>query len=96
MSKRMVAKGKEVTLTMTVSYPSPWELEVRGEVIAQGSHVVALYEVLAIGVGREIESGHPVAAGEMRALMQSFETVLGPALRGMAGNNGHVNNGSMN
>lgn len=86
----MVAQGVEVTLRMTVAYPSPWELEVRGEIVAQGNHVLALYEILCVGVSVEEEGGHPVAAREFRLLLDSFAAILGPAVSEMAGNNGSV------
>lgn len=89
--RRMVAQGQEVTLRMRVEYPSPWELEVRGEIVATGTHVLALYEILRMGVDVEEEAKHPVAAREMRLLLESFEATISPRLRGLAGSNGSMN-----
>lgn len=77
-NRTMNAPGQEVTLRMAMEHPSPWELVVRGEIVAAGTHASMLPDVLRLGVEVETEKGHLVAAREMQLILDAFNATIGP------------------
>lgn len=77
--KRMAlnAPGQEVTLRMAVDPPSPWELVVRGKIVAAGTHAKMLGEVLRLAILVETGKGHDVAVNELKLILDAYEASIG-------------------